>query len=145
MKWWAKATSSLNPAKWHPLIPFLIPHILQSSYILGQTHQPVVWWITAGCLFVKGICSQLKVTQALTDIWLTSETSHSQSSPSNVQHQYLRELLVNVYNYRLLIKKCFLMFCESKVAFLIWSQCHLLCSILCYWVRITVGVKKKFT
>ena len=29
MKWRAKATSSLKPAKWHPLVRFLPPHITQ--------------------------------------------------------------------------------------------------------------------
>ena len=52
--WRAKATSSLKPAKWHPLVLFSPPHITQSSEIHGQTHQPVMLWITADCLLVKG-------------------------------------------------------------------------------------------
>ena len=32
------------------------------------------------------------------------ETSHSKSSPGNFQHQYLAELLVNMYSYRLMVK-----------------------------------------
>ena len=36
---------------------------------------------------------------------LTSpEASHSKSSPGNFQHQYLAELLVNVYSYCLMVK-----------------------------------------
>ena len=31
-------------------------------------------------------------------------TSHSKSSPGNFQHQYLAELLVNMYSYRLMVK-----------------------------------------
>ena len=31
MKWQAKAMSSLKAAKWHPLVPFLPPHITQSK------------------------------------------------------------------------------------------------------------------
>ena len=31
-------------------------------------------------------------------------TSHSKSSPGNFQHQYLAELLVNVYSYGLMVK-----------------------------------------
>ena len=30
-KWWAKATLTLKTAKWYPLVPFLPPHIKQSS------------------------------------------------------------------------------------------------------------------
>ena len=103
-KWQEKASSLLKPAKWHPLGPFSPPHITQSSWIHGQTHQPVVWWITAGCLLVKGICSHLKATRALVDVWQASETSHSKSSQGNFQHQYLPELLFNVYGYHLMVK-----------------------------------------
>ena len=63
-----------------------------------------MWWITAGCLLVKGICRHLKVTQALMDIWQASETSHNKSSPGNFQHQYLPKLLVNVNSYCLMVK-----------------------------------------
>ena len=51
-----------------------------------------------------GDCSHLKVTRALVDVLQASETSHSKSSPGNFQHQYLPELLVNVYSYRLVVK-----------------------------------------
>ena len=37
------------------------------------------------------------------DILQASETSHSKSSLVNFQHQYLPELLVNVYSYRLMV------------------------------------------
>ena len=43
--------------------------------------------------------SHLKTTWALIDIWKASETSHSKSSLSKLQYQYLPELLVNVYSY----------------------------------------------
>ena len=43
-------------------------------------------------------------TQALVDVWQASETSHSKSSLSYFQHQYLPELLVNVYSYPLVVK-----------------------------------------
>ena len=62
-------------------------------------------------LLAKGMCSHLKVTWALMDIWQASETSHSKSSPGNFQHQYLPELLVNVYSYRLMVKVCFAVVC----------------------------------
>ena len=42
MKWQAKAMSILKAAKWHSLVLFSFPRITQSSYIHGQTHQPVV-------------------------------------------------------------------------------------------------------
>ena len=63
-------------------------------------HQPVVWWITADCLLVKGIWSR---------IWRQTSThghltSHSKSSQGYSQYQYLPELLVNVYNYCLMVK-----------------------------------------
>ena len=63
-----------------------------------------MWWTTASCLLVKGICSYLKATRTLVDVWQASETSHSKSSPGNFQHQYLAELLVNVYSYCLMVK-----------------------------------------
>ena len=31
MKWWAKAMFTLKIAKWHPLVPFSLPHIIQSN------------------------------------------------------------------------------------------------------------------
>ena len=52
----------------------------------------------------QGICSHLKATRTLMDVWQTSETSYSKSSPANFQHQYLVELLVNVYSYCLMVK-----------------------------------------
>ena len=63
-----------------------------------------MWWITDGCLLVKESQkellgrSHLKTTQALVDVWEASETSHSKISLGNFQHQYLAELLVNVYS-----------------------------------------------
>ena len=104
-KWLAKAKSTVKTAKWwHPLVPFSLPHITQSSSIHGQTHQPVAWWITASRLFVKRRWSHLKTTWALVDIWQASKTSHSKSSLGNFQHQYLAELLSNVYSYHLMVK-----------------------------------------
>ena len=38
-----KAMLTPKIAKWHLLVSFSSPHITQSSYIHGQTHQPVVW------------------------------------------------------------------------------------------------------
>ena len=66
-----------------------------------------MWWITAGCLLAKGIRSHLKATQALKDVWQASETSHSKSSLWNFQHQYLPELLVNVYGCRFMVNSVF--------------------------------------
>ena len=93
--------SLLKPVKWHPLVP---THITQNSYIHGQTHQPVMWWITADCLLATGICNHLKLTQALMDVWQASETNHSKSISGNFQHQYLPKLLINVYIYYLMVK-----------------------------------------
>ena len=63
-----------------------------------------MWWITAGYLLIKGRWSHLNHTLALTDVWQASETSHSKSSLCNVQHQYLHELLFNVYSYCVILK-----------------------------------------
>ena len=52
----------------------------------------------------QGIWSYLKTTRALVDIWQASETSHSKSNLGNFHHQYLTELLVNVYSYHLMVK-----------------------------------------
>ena len=66
-------------------------------------HQPVVWWITAGCLLAKGIWRHLKTTRAPMDVWQALETSPSKSSQGKFQHQYLPELLVDVYSYHLMV------------------------------------------
>ena len=50
------------------------------------------------------IYRHLKATRTLVDVWQASETSHSKSSRGNLQHQYLAELLVNMYSYRLMVK-----------------------------------------
>ena len=65
-----------------------------------------MWWIITDCLAlpVEGKWSHLKTSQALMDIWQDSETSHSKSSLGNYQHQYLSELLVNMYSYCLMVK-----------------------------------------
>ena len=41
-----------------------------------------------------------------------------QSSQGNFQHQYMPQLLVNVYSYRLMVKKCVLLLCAWKASFL---------------------------
>ena len=63
-----------------------------------------MWWITAGYLLVKGRWSHLKVTQALMDFRQARETSHTKSSLDYFQHQYLGELLVNIYSHHLMVK-----------------------------------------
>ena len=55
-------------------------------------------------LLARSICSHLKVTRTLMDVWQASKTSHSKSSPGNFQHQYLAELLVNMCSYCLMVK-----------------------------------------
>ena len=82
----------------------IMAYITQSSYIHGQTYQPVVWWITASCLLVKGRWTHLKAALGFVDVWQASETSHSKSSLDNVQHKYLPAFLVNVYSYHLMVK-----------------------------------------
>ena len=96
--------SALKTTKWYPLMSFSHPHITQSSLIHGQTHQSVVWGITASCLLVKGRWSHLKNTLVLVDFWQASEISHSKSSLGNFQHQCMSTLLVNVYSYRWMVK-----------------------------------------
>ena len=78
-----KATSTLNTAKWHPLVPFSPPNTTQCSCIHDQTHQPVVLWIIARCLLVKERWSYLKANWALVDFQQASEASRSKSSLGN--------------------------------------------------------------
>ena len=52
----------------------------------------------------QGEMEPLKVTQALADVRQASETSHTKSSLGNFHHQYLSELLVNVYSYHFMVK-----------------------------------------
>ena len=110
--------------QWHQLVPFWPPHIAQSNWIHGQTHQPVVWWIIASCLPVNGIWSHLKATRALVDVWQAWETSHSKSSLGNFQHQNLPELLLNVYTvgYHLMVKVCLTVMCVEAGLSQIWSH-----------------------
>ena len=49
-------------------MPFLPLHVTQSSYIHDQTHQPVGWWFTVGCLLAKGKWGHLKATWAPVDV-----------------------------------------------------------------------------
>ena len=100
----AKVMSSLKPAEWHPLVPFhhYISHKAAKS--MAKLISQSLWWITAGCVLVKRICSHVKVTRALVDVWQASETSHSKSNLGNFQHQYLPKLLVNVCSCRLMMK-----------------------------------------
>ena len=77
-----------------------------------------MWWITAGCLLVKVICSHLKVTQAPVEIWQASETSQGKSSPGNFHHQYLPELHISQCEQLSLDgEKCVLLLCAWKPAF----------------------------
>ena len=56
-------------------------------------------------------------------VWQASETSHSKSNPGNFQHQYLAELLVNVYSYCLMVKSVsFAVVCVEAGFSQIWSQ-----------------------
>ena len=52
----------------------------------------------------QGEMEPFKTTLAFVDIWQASEASHNKSSLGNFQHQYLGELLVNVYSYHLMVK-----------------------------------------
>ena len=85
-----------------------------------------MWWITVGCLLVKGICSHLKVTRALMDIWQASEISHSKSSLGNFQHWYLLELLANICSYHLMksVSWCCV---HGRWIFQVWSHIHMQC------------------
>ena len=123
MKWHTKATSTLKSTSGIPrqnsgITRFTngqmasIGAIFTSTYRNKQlnpcqTHQPVVWGSTAGCLLVKGRWNHLKRTQALLDVNKAPETSHSQSSLENFQYQYMAESLVNVYSYGLMVKSVF--------------------------------------
>ena len=122
-KWWAKVTSTLKTAKWHPLITFPTPHTIQSSLIRDHTYQPVIWWFTAGHQLVQGRWSHLKTTQVLVDIWKAWETSHSKCSLGNCQHQCLPESLVNIYSYVSCDGEMYaLLLCAWKAAFLKYSH-----------------------
>ena len=61
------------------------------------------------------------------DILQASQTSHSKSSLGNFYHRYLAELLVNVYNNRLMVKMCLAIVCV-EVGF---SQMRLHVNNLC--------------
>ena len=61
--------------------------------IHGHTRQLVMWQLMASCLLVQGEIEPHKTTQALMDIWQTSEMGHSKTSLGNFQYQYLPKLL----------------------------------------------------
>ena len=67
------------------------------------------------------------MTQALVDILQASQTSHSKSSLGNFYHRYLGELLVNVYNNRLMVKMYLAVVCVEVGFSQIWSHVNNLC------------------
>ena len=114
-KWWTKATSRLKTAKWHPLVPFSPLHI---------TKQLNPWPNSSASRVVNH--RQLSDCQREMEPFeehpstrrrLTSfRTSHSKSNLGNLQHQYLAELLIDVYSYRLMVKSvscCCVLFLDS--------------------------------
>ena len=48
-----------------------------------------------------------------------------QKQPRHFQHQYLSELLVNVYSYRLMVKMCLAVVCVEGIFSQIWSHTSL--------------------
>ena len=83
-----------------------------------------MWWITPSCLLLKGRWSHLKITWALVGIWQASETNHIKNSLVNFQHQYLAELLTNVYSYCLMVKVCVAVVCMEGGFSQIWSHIY---------------------
>ena len=90
--------------------------IFSSTYISFKVAKSMVnltsnMVIYSGCLLVQVRHSHLKTTQPLMNIWQALETSHSKSNLGNFQHQYLPEILVNVYSYHVIVKVCHTVVC----------------------------------
>ena len=87
-------------------------------------NSPVSRRVIYSCLVVC-LSSYLKTTWALMDIWQASETSYRKGSLGNFQHQYLPELLFNVYSYRVMMKnESCLLLCAWKLKFshiILWN------------------------
>ena len=56
------------------------------------------------------------------DVWKALEANHSKSNLGNFQHQYLAELLVNVYGYLLIVKRVSSVVCLKAGFSQIWSH-----------------------
>ena len=125
--WQGKATSTLKTAKWYSLMSFLPPSIKQSSCIQGQTHQLVMWWITAGCLLVQGWWSHLKTTGALADIWQASETSYRKTGWITFSTNTCRNCWL-MFSATVWWWKVCLLLCVWKLAFLRFSH-------ICRWTN----------
>ena len=76
-----------------------------------------MWWITASCLLAKGICSHLKATRTLVDVWQASETSHSKAARATFS---INTGWIVSQRVQLLFdgEKCVLLLCAWKLAFL---------------------------
>ena len=87
-----------------------------------------MWWFITDCLLVQGKWNHLNTTWLLMEIWQASEISHSKSILDNFQHQYLSELLVNLYNYHLMVKS--MSCCCACGSWLFQIQSH---TYVCNW------------
>ena len=100
-KYCTKPFSTLKTAKWCSLVLHM-SHKVAISIVKLITQS--CGEFTTSCPLVKERGSHLRTNVALTDIWKASEASQSKSSLGNLQHQYLPQLLINVYSYRLMKK-----------------------------------------
>ena len=101
-KWEAKAMSTLKTTKWHPLVPFspLWPN-LSASHVVNYS------WLSACQEEMEPFKDNSSTYGHLTSL----KTSHSKSNLGNFQHQYLLELLANVYSYHFMVKMCICVLC----------------------------------
>ena len=118
MKWWAKATSTVKAAKWHPLVLFLPPHIAQSSIIQPVPASRVVNH------------SQLSVYQGEMEPSEDHPSTHGcltslrkktqQKQPGQLSAPVpacLNCQLMCMYSYRIDGEMCVLLLCTWKVSF----------------------------
>ena len=100
-KWQEKATLILKTDKWHPSVPFFtsICHTKQLS--LWPNSSAILWLIYSWLSACQEEMEQFK-DHPSTRGHLTS--LRNKSSLDKFQHQYLPQLLVIVYSYRLMVK-----------------------------------------
>ena len=99
------------------IVLFSSPHITQSSWINPWPRSSASHIVNYSCLSVySGKMSHFRTNWIIVYVWQASWTNHSKISRGNFQHQYLPELLVNVYSYHLMVKcVCYYCMCGSQL------------------------------
>ena len=130
MKWQEDFVKNCQMASLSAIFSFTY-HTIHSPKSTAQPHhQPVAWWFIDGGLLVQGRWNYLKTYQYSLTSSKPQKWSHCKSSLGNFQHRHLLTLLVNVYNYWVMVKSMFCCYLHGSWIFsnpsshiLTFSQC----------------------